>query len=247
MRRSLRSTSFSKGLRRLPGDHPGTAAQHCDRDLVGRRLSASDARQGRAEEQDHPPLGQTRHPASGATRPENTFGLRLWRDLPARGKGAGLVLLFCNIAAMNLHLVRISETSAPGAHTVLLMDQPTDTRARGSWSRPTSPSCSCRHALLNLDPLRGSSQSGTTGSSCATTGSQTGCQVRKRHRRPLLLRLEPARGSVLESHAHLHARLGSCVLIKGIRYQAAAPVRLLSLDRRKQAEPCPTCQSAVKR
>ncbi len=41
----------------------------------------------------------------------------------AAGKGAGLVLPFCNTDAMNLHLVEIARTVAPGAHAVLLMDQ----------------------------------------------------------------------------------------------------------------------------
>lgn len=42
---------------------------------------------------------------------------------PAEGKAAGLVLPFCNIAAMNLHLAEISQAVATDAHAVLLMDQ----------------------------------------------------------------------------------------------------------------------------
>jgi transposase len=42
---------------------------------------------------------------------------------PKQGKGAGLVLPFCNTAAMNLHLAEISRTVAPGAHGVVLVDQ----------------------------------------------------------------------------------------------------------------------------
>ena len=42
---------------------------------------------------------------------------------PQEGKGAGLVLPFCNSAAMELHLREISQTVAPGAHAVLIMDQ----------------------------------------------------------------------------------------------------------------------------
>ena len=42
---------------------------------------------------------------------------------PAEGKGAGLVLPFCNTAAMALHLEEISLAVAEGAHAVLLMDQ----------------------------------------------------------------------------------------------------------------------------
>ncbi len=42
---------------------------------------------------------------------------------PAEGKAAGLVLPFCNIAAMNLHLAEISHAVAEGAHAILLVDQ----------------------------------------------------------------------------------------------------------------------------
>jgi hypothetical protein len=42
---------------------------------------------------------------------------------PALGKGAGLILPFCNTDAMNLHLAEIARTVALGAHAVLLMDQ----------------------------------------------------------------------------------------------------------------------------
>jgi hypothetical protein len=38
-------------------------------------------------------------------------------------KGAALVLPSCNTDAMNLHLVEISRTVAPGAYAVVLMDQ----------------------------------------------------------------------------------------------------------------------------
>ncbi len=42
---------------------------------------------------------------------------------PAEGKGAGLVLPFCNTQAMALHLEEISVAVAPGAHALLLLDQ----------------------------------------------------------------------------------------------------------------------------
>lgn len=42
---------------------------------------------------------------------------------PAEGKAAGLVLPFCNTAAMNLHLAEIAKAVAADAHAVLLMDQ----------------------------------------------------------------------------------------------------------------------------
>jgi transposase len=42
---------------------------------------------------------------------------------PQEGKGAALVLPFCNTAAMNLHLAEISGMVSPGKHAVLLLDQ----------------------------------------------------------------------------------------------------------------------------
>jgi DDE superfamily endonuclease len=42
---------------------------------------------------------------------------------PAEGKAAGLVLPFCNVTTMNLHLAEISQTVADDAHAVLLVDQ----------------------------------------------------------------------------------------------------------------------------
>jgi hypothetical protein len=42
---------------------------------------------------------------------------------PWEGKGAALVLPFCNSAAMSLHLAEVSAMVAPGRHAVLLLDQ----------------------------------------------------------------------------------------------------------------------------
>src|SRR3972149_4182315 len=42
---------------------------------------------------------------------------------PKEGKGAGLVMPFCNSTTMALHLAEISQAVAQGAHAVLLMDQ----------------------------------------------------------------------------------------------------------------------------
>ena len=42
---------------------------------------------------------------------------------PAEGKAAGLVLPFCNTAAMSLHLAEISQAVAADAHAVVLTDQ----------------------------------------------------------------------------------------------------------------------------
>lgn len=42
---------------------------------------------------------------------------------PKKGKGAGLVLPYCDTGAMNEHLKEISLAVDPGAHAVLILDQ----------------------------------------------------------------------------------------------------------------------------
>jgi transposase len=42
---------------------------------------------------------------------------------PKEGKAVGLILPWCNTAAMNLHLAAISADIAPGRHAALLLDQ----------------------------------------------------------------------------------------------------------------------------
>ena len=60
-----------------------------------------------------------RAPHDQRTRSAYIFGA----ICPQEGKGAGLVLPFCNSDAMALHLQEISRTVAPRAHAVLVMDQ----------------------------------------------------------------------------------------------------------------------------
>jgi hypothetical protein len=42
---------------------------------------------------------------------------------PKKGKGAGLVLPYCDTSAMNQHLLEISQAVDEGAHAVLIVDQ----------------------------------------------------------------------------------------------------------------------------
>ena len=42
---------------------------------------------------------------------------------PAKGKGAGLVMPWCDTDAMAAHLIEISAAVDPGAHAVLIVDQ----------------------------------------------------------------------------------------------------------------------------
>lgn len=61
----------------------------------------------------HPP---TRAPISAPVRPGSS-------QRSALGKGAALVLPWCNLHAMNRHLDEISQAVAPDAHAVLIVDQ----------------------------------------------------------------------------------------------------------------------------
>jgi len=83
--------------------------------------------------QDKARVGQknkiTRRWARRATRPsapkdQRTKSAYIFGAIcPEHGKGAGLVLPFCNTETMTLHLAEISLAIAPGAHAVVLMDQ----------------------------------------------------------------------------------------------------------------------------
>ncbi|MGH8702069.1 MAG: IS630 family transposase [Burkholderiales bacterium] len=83
--------------------------------------------------QDEARVGQknkiTRRWARRGTRPraprdQRTKSAYLFGAIcPKQGKAAGLVLPFCNTAAMTLHLEEISRAVSPGAHAVLLLDQ----------------------------------------------------------------------------------------------------------------------------
>ncbi len=83
--------------------------------------------------QDEARVGQknkiTRRWARRGTRPRAPHDQRTkWAYIfgaicPAEGKGAGLVMPYCDTAAMQAHLGEISAAVAPGAHAVLILDQ----------------------------------------------------------------------------------------------------------------------------
>ena len=64
---------------------------------------------------------------------------------PREGKGAALVLPFCNTAAMNLHLAEISTRVSPGRHAVLLLDQ-------AGWHLSAGVAVPANITLLPLPP-----------------------------------------------------------------------------------------------
>jgi len=71
----------------------------------------------------------TRRWARRGTRPSAPHDQRTaWANIfgaicPAQGKGAGLVLPYCDTEAMAAQLEEVSQAVAPGAHAVLLLDQ----------------------------------------------------------------------------------------------------------------------------
>ena len=83
--------------------------------------------------QDEARIGQknriTRRWARRGTRPRAPHDQRTkWAYIfgaicPAQGKGAGLILPWCDLEAMAAHLKEISAHVAPEAHAVLLLDQ----------------------------------------------------------------------------------------------------------------------------
>jgi transposase len=83
--------------------------------------------------QDEARVGQknkiTRRWARRGTRPRAPHDQRTkWAYIfgaicPAKGKGAGLVMPWCDIPAMELHLAEISKAVDPGAHAVVIVDQ----------------------------------------------------------------------------------------------------------------------------
>ncbi len=83
--------------------------------------------------QDEARIGQknklTRRWAKRGTRPRAPHDQRTqWAYIfgaicPAKGKGAGLAMPYCDTHAMNAHLVVISKEISPGAHAVILVDQ----------------------------------------------------------------------------------------------------------------------------
>lgn len=88
---------------------------------------------------------------------------------PATGMRAGLVLPWCNTEGMGLHLAEIAARVTPGKHYALLVDQ-------AGWHMSEHLVVPANITIVLL-PARCPelNRSRTSGSSCATTGSRTGC------------------------------------------------------------------------
>ena len=85
---------------------------------------------------------------------------------PDEGKGAALVLPFCDTEAMHPHLAEISAMVAPG-HTPFCSSIRPDGIFAGARRAQTSRLCRFRRDVQSSIPSK------TSGSSCATTGCRT--------------------------------------------------------------------------
>lgn len=105
--------------------------------------------------QDEMRVGQknpiTRRWARRGTRPRAPHDQRTaWAYLfgaicPAEGKGAGLVMPFCDTPAMQEHLIEIGRRVAPDAHAVVLLDQ-------AGWHLAAALAVPDNITLLSLPP-----------------------------------------------------------------------------------------------
>ncbi len=105
--------------------------------------------------QDEARIGQknkiTRRWARRGTRPRAPHDQRTkWAYIfgaicPAKGKGAGLVMPYCDTQAMQAHLAEISAMVEPGAHAALILDQ-------AGWHMSTKLAVPDNITLLPLPP-----------------------------------------------------------------------------------------------
>jgi hypothetical protein len=108
---------------------------------------------------------------------------------PKHRKGAAPVMPRWDTEAMNLHLADIAIQITPGTHAALPVDQ-ADWHLSGRLIVPPNIT------LIPLPPKR-SEPAGKHLAAHAQTGSPTGSSNPRRHRRPLLRRMEQARRSTL--------------------------------------------------
>ncbi len=155
--------------------------------------------------QDEARVGQkntiTRRWARRGTRPRAPHDQRTqWAYIfgaicPAKGKGAGLVMPWCDTQAMTEHLKEISAAVDPGAHAVLMLDQ-------AGWHGSAGLIVPANVTLLPLPPSVARVEPGRE--RLAVHARQLAVEpdfhVLRRHRRTLLRRLEQARRSALNNH-----------------------------------------------
>src|ERR1700730_5520928 len=209
MRKPRARSRILKKLPRAPGGscaQEGPAPRH-DRNLVRRRGPH------RPEEQDHPPLGQARHPSKRTAGPTHRFHLHLRCSLPEGGQGC---------SPDHAGLQHRGDELAPRRDR-------RNRRARCPRHPPGRPS---RLALVHAPPRAGQHHHHSAAAEVprAQPGRerlavharqlalQPHLQILRRSRRPLLCGMEQARRPALAHHVHRTAPMGPRVLINGIWY-----------------------------
>ena len=163
--------------------------------------------------QDEARIGQknklTRRWARRGTRPRAPRDQRTeWAYIfgaicPAKGKGAGLVMPWCDTDAMAAHLIEISAAVDPGAHAVLIVD-----RAGGTLTPQAGDPDNI--TVLALPPRARQVEPGgeMSGKSRDNWSCRTGDQILRRHRRAGCEAWNNSSHS-MEDHVPRHAQMGA--------------------------------------
>ena len=190
--------------------------------------------------QDEARIGQknklTRRWARRGTRPRAPRDQRTeWAYIfgaicPAKGKGAGLVMPWCDTDAMAAHLIEISAAVDPGAHAVLIVDQ-------AGWHLTPKLAIPDNITVLALPPR--SPELNPVGECLAIHARQLvvepDLQILRRHRRAVLPSLEQPHRPTMEDHVPRHAQMGAWVLINDRWYQTTV-AKYMSRGRRPPSQ-----------
>ena len=174
--------------------------------------------------QDEARIGQknklTRRWARRGTRPRAPRDQRTeWAYIfgaicPAKGKGAGLVMPWCDTDAMAAHLIEISAAVDPGAHAVLIVDQ-------AGWHLTPKLAIPDNITVLALPP-RSPELNPVENVWQFMRDNWLSNRIFKsydRHRRAVLPSLEQPHRPTMEDHVPRHAQMGAWVLINDRWYK----------------------------
>ena len=163
--------------------------------------------------QDEARIGQknklTRRWARRGTRPRAPRDQRTeWAYIfgaicPAKGKGAGLVMPWCDTDAMAAHLIEISAAVDPGAQAVLIVDQ-------AGWHLTPKLAIPDNITVLALPPR---SPELNPVENVWMRDNWLSNRILRRHRRAVLPSLEQPHRPTMEDHVPRHAQMGAWVLI----------------------------------